>query len=351
MKHTQLRASVAQKVDPVGDRRAAKEAKTVSDAATFGEVADAYLDRQEKRGELGKNPKHRQQWRSTLASLPASFRSLPVDQIGPKQVFDALDPIWADTPETAQRLRGRIATVLDFARKPDDTRPNPAAWSGWLKTKLGTAKKLGKIDPKSGERVERGHYAAMPYEALPAFMARLSEIDSVASRALQFTILTASRTNEALGARWDEINFDEAVWTVPPERMKTGEIHKVPLSDAALAILYAQRERRGNNPHVFPGRPMRSLGASTMPMMARRLDAEATVHGFRSSFRVWCSNVAHVEFELAEAALSHRIGSAVSRDYNRTTMLARRRPIMSAWASFVTGKTNDNVIELRRTGA
>jgi integrase len=280
-------------------------------------------------------------------SLPASFRSLPFDGIGPQQVFDALDERWAKTPETAKRLRGRIEAVLDFARKPEDTRPNPAAFSGWLKVKLGSAKKLGKIDRKTGERVERGHYAAMSHKAVPAFMARLSEIDSVASRALQFTNLTASRTNEALGARWDEINFDEAVWAVPPERMKTGEVHKVPLSDTALAILHAQRETRGANPHVFPGRPMRPLGASTMPMLMRRLDAEATVHGFRSSFRVWCSNVAHVEFELAELCLSHRIGSKVSRDYNRTTMLERRRPIMSAWAQFLTGKTSDNVVPFR----
>ena len=351
IKHTDLRAIVLRGIDPVGQKQAAKQAKTVSDASTFGEVADAYLDRQDKRGLLGKNPKHRQQWRSTLASLPAWFRSLPVDQIGPKQVFDALDPIWADKPETASRLRGRVEAVLDFARKPDDVRPNPAAWSGWLKTKLGSAKKLGKIDRKTGERVERGHYAAMPHKAVPAFMARLSEIDSVASRALQFTVLTASRTNEALGARWDEINFDEAVWTVPPERMKTGEIHKVPLSDAALAVLYAQREARGQNPHVFPGRPMRPLGASTMPMMMRRLDAEATVHGFRSSFRVWCSNAAYVEFELAELCLSHRIGSKVSRDYNRTTMTERRRPIMSAWAQFLSGADADNVIALKRGAA
>ena len=110
-----------------------------------------------------KNPVHRQQWRSTLASLPASFRDLPVDEIGPKQVFDALDPIWAKTPETASRLRGRIAAVLDFAREPEDARPNPAAWSGWLKNCPGSAKALGKIDPKTGERVARGHYAALAY--------------------------------------------------------------------------------------------------------------------------------------------------------------------------------------------
>ena len=125
---------------------------------------------------------HRQQWRSTLASLPASFRDLPVDEIGPKQVFDALDPIWANTPETASRLRGRIAAVLDFAREPEDARPNPAAWSGWLKNCLGSAKALGKIDPKTGERVARGHYAALAYVEIVIFLpARLSQHDSAAA--------------------------------------------------------------------------------------------------------------------------------------------------------------------------
>jgi integrase len=344
IKHADLRSAVLRGIDPLGDRRAAKEAKTVSDAATFGEVADAYLERKEKRGELGKSLKHRRQWRSSLKSLPASFRSLPVEEIGPQHVFDALDPIWAVKPETASRLRGRIEAVLDFARKPDDVKPNPAAFSGWLKIKLGSAKKLGKIDRKTGERVERGHYAAMPYKAIPAFMARLMEIDSVASRVLQFTILTAARSGEALGATWDEISFDEAVWEVSPERMKTGEKHEAPLSDAALAILYAQRKARdvrGQNPHVFPGaRPMRPISAMAMLLLARRLGSEATVHGMRTSFRTWCSEVAHAEFEVAEAALSHRVGNAVSRAYNRTSLLERRRPIMQAWSDFVTGKTN-----------
>jgi integrase len=349
IKHADLRGAVLRGIDPLGDRRAAKEAKSVSDAATFGEVADAYLDRKEKRRELGKSLKHRQQWRSTLKSLPTSFRSIPVEEIGPQHVFDALDPIWALKPETASRLRGRIEAVLDFARKPDDVKPNPAAFSGWLKVKLGSAKKLGKIDRKTGERVKRDNYAAMPYADVPAFMARLREIDSVASRVLQFTILTAARSGEALGAIWDEISFDKALWTVPPERMKTGEQHEAPLSDAALAILYAQRETRGQNPHVFRGeRPMRPLAAMSMPLLARRLGAEATVHGFRTSFRTWCSEVAHAEFEVAEAALSHRVGSAVSRAYNRTSMLDRRRPLMSAWSDFVTGKTGGNVVPIKR---
>jgi integrase len=357
IKHADLRAAVLKGIDLIGDQRKASAAIAAkSGAATFGEVADAYVERQERRGQLGKNPKHRRQWRATLSSLPAWFRSLPVDQIGPQQVFDALDPIWTRTPETGSRLRGRMAAVWDSARAPDDMSANPAAWSDWLKRKLGDPKKLGKTDRLTGERLARGNHAALPYADVPALMARLKEADGAAALALQFTILTATRTNETLGMTFDEIDSDTAdkvVWRIPADRMKTGEVHEVPLSDAALAILRAQEAGRGQNPnpHVFPGRPMRPMSNMSMAMVMRRLKVPATVHGFRSSFRTWASEVANVEFEVAEACLSHRVGSAVSRAYNRTKMTERRRPIMSAWSSFVTGEAGDNVIELRMTGA
>ena len=246
IKHADLRAAVLKGVDLIGDQRKASAAIAAkSGAATFGEVAEAYVERQERRGQLGKNPKHRRQWRATLASLPAWFRDLPVDQIGPQQVFDALDPIWTRTPETGSRLRGRMASVWDSARAPDDMRSNPAAWSDWLKRKLGNPKKLGKTDRLTGERIERGNHAAMSYANVPAFMTRLGEAPGGAARALAFTVLTCARTNETLGMTFDEVDFDKALWTVPASRMKTGELHEVPLSDAALAVLRAQYEALG----------------------------------------------------------------------------------------------------------
>ena len=154
----------------------------------------------------------------------------------------------------------------------------------------------------------------MPYADVPALMARLANTDGAAARALRLVILTASRTSEVLGMTFDEVDFDKAVWTVPEERMKTGEKHSVPLSDAAVAILKAQHETRGRSPHIFPGRPTKPLSNMSMAMLLRRMGVEATVHGFRSSFRVWCSEIAHVEFEVAELCLSHHIGSKVSRD-------------------------------------
>ena len=267
-------------------------------------------------------------------------------------MFDALDPIWTRTPETGSRLRGRMASVWDSARAPDDMRSNPAAWSDWLKRKLGNPKKLGKTDRLTGERIERGNHAAMSYANVPAFMTRLGEAPGGAARALAFTVLTCARTNETLGMTFDEVDFDKALWTVPASRMKTGELHEVPLSDAALAVLRAQYEARGQNPHVFPGRPMRPLSNMALAMVMRRMKvADATVHGFRSSFRTWASEVANVEFEVAEACLSHRVGSAVSRAYNRTKMTERRRPIMSAWAKFLSGEPSADVIGIKRGAA
>jgi hypothetical protein len=200
IKHADLRASVLKGIDPMGDQRKVSAAIAAkSGAATFGAVAEAYVERQERRGQLGRNPKHRRQWRQTLMSLPAWFRDLPVDQIGPQQVFDALDPIWTWTPETGSRLRGRIAAVWDSARAPNDMSANPAAWSDWLKRKLGDPKKLGKIDRSTGEKIKRGNHAAMPYAEVPALMARLKNASGAAALALQFTILAATRTNETLG--------------------------------------------------------------------------------------------------------------------------------------------------------
>ena len=282
-KHLELRAIVAKGGDPVGERQKGKAfAKVVhrADAPTFGAAADAFLDWKDKLGKFP-NRKHRWQWGATLAGLPASFRAKPVAEITVMDVFAALEPIWDKTPETASRLRGRIAAVIDKARGPEDERRNPADWSGWLKTQLGSPKELGKIDRKTGERVERGHHAAMPYKAVPSFMAKLTEMPGVASRALMFTILTCARTGEALGATWSEINFDTATWVIPKERMKMQKPHDVPLSDAAIAILRAQKADGGKNPHVFPGRPTKPLSLMAMAMLLRRMDVDMTVHGFR----------------------------------------------------------------------
>jgi integrase len=326
-------------VDPLTVWRA----RPASDAPTFAEAADAYVRRQESRGEGGRNPKHRRQWKTSLASLPAWFRALKVDQIGPQQVFDAIDDIWSATPESGSRLRGRIAGVLDSARGPEDVRPNPASLTGWLKQKLGDLKELGKIDRKTKARVERGNFAAMHYRDVPAFAARL-RAEHVASlvpaRGLEFLLLTAARTGEAIGAKWSEMDLTAGLWTMPPERLKTGrkvkKPHVVPLSDRALEIVKEMRAIT-TFAYVFPGfRDGRPLDSGAFLELLRRMGyADVTIHGFRSSFRDWAGDQTPFSREIAEAALGHVV-TGVEGVYRRGDALAKRRELMDVWAAYCT---------------
>jgi integrase len=341
IRHKRWVADVAAGIDPVGNRPQPKTVQPVkSGAPTFGQCSDQHIALNEGGW---KNAKHHAQWVATLKTYAAPIRSKPVNEITTADVLAVLRPIWNDKPETASRLRGRIEAVIASAQVdgwiPED-RPNPARWKNWLDRKLPKPKKLG----------SRGHHKALPYDQLPALMARLAEIDSVASRALQITILTCARTSETLGARWDEVSFETATWTIPPGRMKMGREHQVPLSDAAVAILRRQRDERGDseNPHVFPGRPMRGLSNMALAMLMRRIKIDATVHGFRSSARSWMADQG-VTFEVAEAALAHTVGSAVVAAYQRSSMLELRRPVLSAWADFICPA--DNVVALNRGAA
>ena len=277
----------------------------------------------------------------TLTKYCAPIRDLPVDQIDARAILRVLQPKWNEAPETMSRLRGRIEVVLAAAQVAgwiDPDKPNPARWKNWLDHMLPAPKKIG----------SRGNHAAMPYKELPAFMAKLRATPGVASLALQFTILTAGRTSEVLGAVFDEFVLERAIWSIDSKRMKMGKAHDVPLSDPALAILCAQEAERGQNPHVFRGRPMRGLSNMAMAMLMRRLGAsDFTVHGMRSAARSWMADQG-VPFELAEACLAHQVGNAVVQAYQRSSMLERRRPIMSAWAAFLSGADADNVLSMKR---
>ena len=322
-------------IDPVGNRPQPKAERPVkSGAPTFGECADQHIGLNEKGG---RNSKHHAQWVMTLRKYAAPIRSKPVNEITTADVLAVLTPIWNDKPETASRLRGRIEAVLASAQVdgwiPED-RPNPARWKNWLDRKLPQPKKLG----------SRGHHKAMAHKDVPAFMARIAEIDSAPSKALQITVLTCARTSETLGMTWDEIDFENAIWTIPASRMKMDREHTVPLSDQAMAILRRQYDERGSNPHVFPGRPMRGLSDMALAMLLRRLKTDATVHGFRASARSWMADQG-VQFEVAEAALAHTVGNAVVAAYQRSSML----DLLQKWADYVC--PSDNVVELRRAGA
>ena len=304
---------------------------------TFGQVADDFLSAKQSEW---RNAKHRAQWEMTLQRYCAPLRSRPVDEIDTMAVLEVLQPLWASIPETASRLRGRIETVLDAGRARGligQHEANPARWRGHL----------DKLLPKR-QKLTRGHHAAMPFAELPQFIARLRQRDAVAAMALEFTILTAARSGEALGARWDEIDFEQSLWTVPAARTKTGCVHRVPLSGRALEILKELDAARTGD-FIFPGqRPGKPLSGMAMEMILRRMQVDrVTVHGFRSSFRDWCGEVSTFPREVAEAALAHVAGDQTERAYRRGDALEKRRRLMEAWAAYCEPKAG-NVVSIAR---
>lgn len=302
---------------------------------TFGECADAYVEAMKP---SWRNAKHAAQWTMTLTKYAKPMRGKPVNAIGTQDVLDVLQGLWKRTPETAERLRGRIENVLDAAKaKGHRSGENPARWRGHLDQLL----------PKR-QRLSRGHHTALPYDAMPDFMADLRGRSAVAARALEFTILTAARSGEVLGAQWDEIDRDKKVWTIPPARMKAGREHRVPLSPRAMEIVEAM-QKLGKEGFVFPGpKPKKPLSSMAMAMLLRRMKAEITVHGFRSTFRDWASETTGFPHEVCEMALAHTIGNKAEAAYRRGDLFDKRRKLMEAWASYCAKKASDKVVPIRK---
>jgi integrase len=305
---------------------------------TFGDVADEYISAHEG---SWRNDKHAAQWKMTLKDYCETMRKLPVDRVDTDAVFSTLKPLWRRAPETASRLRGRIEAVLDAAKAKGHigrNEANPAQWRGHLDKLLPRPSKL-----------TRGHHAAMPYAEVPSFIAQIKEREATAARALEFCILTTTRTSETLNARWSEIDLTAKVWTIPGERMKAGREHRVPLSARAVEILKAMKEAEGKG-YVFPGRLKdRPLSNMAFEMFLRRCGSNYTTHGFRSSFRDWAGNETRFPRELAEHALAHVIGDKAEQAYRRSDALERRRELMDAWALYCEGEAGANVVALKRT--
>jgi integrase len=286
-----------------------------------------------------RNEKHKAQWAMTLTRYAAPLRPKTPNEITTDDVLAVLQPLWVKRPETASRLRGRIERVLDAAKaKGLRSGENPARWRGHLDALLSKRQKL-----------TRGHHAAMPYGELPAFIARLRASESVSALALEFTILTAARSGEVLGARWDEIDLGAKLWIVPASRMKAGREHRVPLAPRTLDILRSAEEMRTGD-YVFPGqRRGKPLSVMALAMVLRRAGlADVTVHGFRSAIRDWAGNETSFTRELAEAALAHAVGDMTERAYRRGDALEKRRQLMSAWASFIEPKGASNVVSIEK---
>lgn len=279
--------------------------------------------------------KHAAQWTYSLEKFAFPvIGEMALDEIDTDDILKILTPIWKSKTETASRLRGRLEWILAAActRKLRNGM-NPALWRGHLQTILPAPKKM----------MEVRHHPALPYRALPEFLALLRNIDSVAALALEFTILNASRTGEILGGLRSEIDGD--IWTISANRMKARKEHRVPLTGRSLEILATAKGMDENSPYLF-SRNSKPLSNMAMPMLLRRLNSNITVHGFRSTFRDWVSEETSHSPEVAEMALAHTIKNKVEAAYRRKDLLERRRILMKDWLDFCNSERFNNVATL-----
>jgi len=318
------RALLSEGIDPIENTRAKRSRLKAeqSSAITFQQAAYKYLEAHEG---TWKNAKHAQQWRNTLETYAFPvIGQLIVRDVELPQILEILEPLWRTKSETASRLRGRIESVLDWAiARGYRSEPNPARWKGLLDKLLPAPSKIRKIS----------HHTALPYSELPGFMVELRQQDGMGARALEFLILTATRSGEVRGATWDEFDLKEGVWTIPAERMKAGREHRVPLSDAALALILRQREMKICE-YVFPSPREKCLSDMTLTAVLRRMEVNAVPHGFRSSFRDWVAETTDYPNEVAEMALAHAIGNKVEAAYRRGDLFGKRKELMQDWASY-----------------
>lgn len=306
-----------------GDPKAAR-AKAAA-IPNFGKCADDYIDAMES---SWRNPKHVQQWKTALDKLAKPLRGIPIDQVTTQDIVKVLRPIWDRTPETAERLRGRIERVLSAAKaKGYRSGDNPAIWKGHLDQILPPRRRLS-----------RGHHIALAYGEVAKFVAALHDRNGVAADALEFTILTAARSGEVLGMKWDEVDFENRRWNVPASRMKAGREHRVPLTQRAINILKKQTIGKNEGLVFRRSGTDEALSSMSMAMLLRRMNVNVTVHGFRSTFRDWASETTGFPHEICEMALAHTISNKAEAAYRRGDLFEKRRELMAAWADHLTAK-------------
>lgn len=328
-KAMEWRRQVRQGSDPMQVKRAAVAAVRAEQAkaVTFDWCAERYI---EAHRAGWKNAKHADQWSSTLKTYAGEvIGKTDVALIDTPHIMRVLEPIWHTKAETASRLRGRLEAILDWATvRRYRSGDNPARWKGHLDMLLPARSKIAKAK----------HFAALPWRDMKPFMAELRQQNGVGALALQFTILTAARSGEVRGMTWGEVDLNHGLWVVPAERMKAGKEHRVPLSNAALALLRQMKEvRLADTDIVFPSvRDHKPLSDMTLTAVLRRMQrTDVTVHGFRSTFRDWAAEATHYPQEMAEMALAHIVGNKVEAAYRRGDMLEKRREMMDEWAAFI----------------
>ena len=339
-----VRRQILDGIDPRQARRDAKAAALLAEAKliTFDAARDAFIEAH-KAG--WKSDKHAAQWKATLETYASPhFGKLAVGDVDTGLMMRALEPIWASKSETAHRVRGRVESILDWAKvRGYRSGDNPARWKGHLDHLLPARGKVHTVE----------HHAALPYAELPSFMRDLRGRYGVAALALEFAILTACRTSEVLNATWDEIDLAKRIWTIAAERMKGGRKHRVPLCDRAIAIIEDVRTVK-HGAFIFPG-AKRGKPLSNMAMLTaleRMGRDDLTTHGFRSTFRTWGAERTNFPREVIEAALAHVIGDKTEEAYQRGDLFDKRRRLMTAWAAFAESKptakaSRDNVTAIR----
>jgi len=333
----EIRRQLAAGLDPLTERH--KKAVSLS----FDECAENYIAANRSGW---RSAKHASQWKATLGTYASPvIGKLPVDEIDVRHVTKILEPLWATTTETASRLRGRIEMVLDWAKvRGYRTGENPARWRGHLSQLLPKPSKVQRVK----------HHSALPYNDIAAFIGKLRERQGMASLALEFTILTAVRTGEVLGAKWSELDIPGKVWTISAHRMKAGVEHRVALSAQALDVLQRATERRDRaSDYVFPGeKPGYSLANMAMLSVLRRMKrGDITVHGFRSTFRDWAAEATNFPPQVVEMALAHTIENKAEAAYRRGDLLAKRHALMSAWALYCFTDRSNKVVPLTKIEA
>ena len=326
-KAREARLKIERGIDPILLRKQAKSELMALQATdkTFEQAAGEYI---KIHADSWSNDKHRKQWERTLTAYAFPVvGKLSLRHIRQEHILKILEPIWTTKTETATRVRGRIESILDWAKvKGLRTGDNPAAWKGHLDHMLPAPTRLKNVE----------HLAAVPVREMPDFMVKLRQASGTAAQALEFLILTAARSGEVRGITWQEVSLEDALWIVPAERMKMKKEHRVPLSDRALSILKSQ-PRIDENPLVFPAPRGSQMSDATMSAVLKRMGVDATVHGFRSSFRDWCGDYTNYPRDLAEQCLAHGADDPVEAAYRRGDALERRREIMKEWSKIVAG--------------
>ena len=313
-------------IDPIEARKATRAASVLESAKgiNFTACSEAYIEAK-KHG--WKNSKHIDQWTNTLKQYADPvFGEVPVADVDTDLVMKAVEPIWATKTETAARVRGRIENILDWARtKGYREGENPARWRGHLQNLLPARRKVRKVT----------HHPALAYDKMGTFMRALRKQEGTAAVALEFLILTAARTNEAVGARWDEIDLRRAIWTVPGSRIKAGREHRVPLSKSAIALLKRMQKVRVSEFVFAGGKKGKPLSNMALLVLLKRMDRDdITAHGFRSTFRDWAAEKTNYSRDEAEMALAHAVGDKVEAAYRRGDLLTKRQKMMQDWADF-----------------